>query len=129
MNIKQKITEEYPLVKNDGELDCYVLNKRRYLLFWDSLINKDTVYEVLNKIQKETNSSNFTEWKTIIVAGETNDVFTKEELFYFNGVNTFVVFYLVNFKENKVFMNDSWIFPIGCSYKKYVKKINEIVIK
>jgi len=50
-------------------------------------------------------------------------------LLYFNGVNTFVVFYLINEETNEVYMDDSWIFPIGLNYKKYVRKINEILKK
>ena len=92
MHINQKILKKYPLVKMDNELDYYILAKKRYLLLLDDLVNKDCVEAVLNKIQEETNNSKFSEWKTVIVVGETEDVFTKEELFYFNGVNTFVVF-------------------------------------
>ena len=127
MHINQKILEKYPLVKMDNELDYYILAKKRYLLLLNDLVNKDCVEAVLNKIQEETNNSKFPEWKTVIVVGETEDVFTKEELFYFNGVNTFVVFYLVDLQKNKIFMNDSWIFAMGCNFRKYVRKINEII--
>ena len=48
----------------------------------------------------------------------------KKELFWFEGVNTFVLFYLINEKTNKIFMDDSWIFVMGCNYRKYVRRIN-----
>ena len=51
----------------------------------------------------------------------------KVDLFYFNNVNTFVVFYLINEEADEVYMNDSWISAIGLNYKKYVRKINEIL--
>ena len=71
----------------------------------------------------------FTEWKTLIVVGKTTDVYKKEELIYFNNVNTFVVFYLINEELNKIFMNDSWIFTIGLNYRKYIKRLNGILNK
>ena len=55
--------------------------------------------------------------------------FKKDDLLYFNNVNTFVVFYLINEETNEVFMNDSWISALGLNYKKYVRKINEILNK
>ena len=55
--------------------------------------------------------------------------FKKVDLLYFNNVNTFVVFYLINEETNEVYMNDSWISALGLNYKKYVRKINEILNK
>lgn len=71
----------------------------------------------------------FTEWKTLIVVGKTTDVYKKEELIYFNNVNTFVVFYLINEELNKIFMNDSRICAIGLNYRKYIKRLNGILNK
>ena len=39
----------------------------------------------------------------------------------------FVNFYLINEEEKQIFMEDSWIFPIGLGYKKIVRKIDGIV--
>lgn len=83
--------------------------------------------QILNHLERKTNNSMFTEWKTLIVVGKTTDDFKKEDLFYFNNVNTFIVFYLINEEINKAYMNDSWIFTLGLNYKKYVKKINKII--
>ena len=128
MNIQEKIIKGYPLTKKiESELNCYCLDNKRYLIFWDELIKKEDIYQILNELQEKTNNSNFTEWKTLIIVGKTEEDFKKEELFYFNNVNTFAVFFLVNEKTNTVLMNDSWIFAIGLNYKKYVRKINEIL--
>lgn len=101
--------------------------KKRYLIFWKDLIEKSSIEQILNQLQEKTNNSNFSKWKTLIVCGKTNDNFQKEDLFYFNNIDTFVVFYLVNENNNKVFMNDSWIFTLGCNYRKYVRKIDKII--
>ena len=53
--------------------------------------------------------------------------YKKEELLYFNNVNMIVVFYLINEEVNKIYMNDSWVFTLGLNYKKYIRKINEIM--
>ena len=128
MNIQEKLIQNYPLVnKVDFELNCYLLDKKKYLIFWYELIKKDSIKEVLSYLEEKTKNSNFTEYKTIIVIGKTKEKFKKVELLYFNNINTFVVFYLINEETNEVYMNDSWIFPIGLNYKKYVRKINEIL--
>ena len=46
--------------------------------------------------------------------------FKKVDLLYFNNVNTFVVFYLINEEANEVYMNNSWISALGLNYKKYL---------
>lgn len=130
MNIQEKIIQNYPLVnKVDCELKCYFLAKKRYLVFYDELIKKESIEEVLKCLEEKTNNSKFTEFKTLIVVGKTLDDYKKEDLLYFNNVNTFVVFYLINEETNKMYMNDSRIFTIGLNYKKYVRKINEILNK
>lgn len=128
MNIKEKIIKEYPLKnKINCELNCYRLAKKRYLVFWEEIINKNSIEQTVIYLQEKTLDSNFTKWKTLIVVGRTNDEFNKDELVYFNNVGTFVVFYLIDQNRNKLYINDSWIFALGCNYKKYVKKINSIV--
>lgn len=130
MNIQEKIIRNYPLInKVKCEFNCYFLAKKRYLIFWDELIKKSEIIELLKSLEEKTNNSQFTEFKTIIIVGKTKDKYRKEELVYFNNVNMFVVFYLVDEDKNKVYMNDSWIFTLGLNYKKYVRKINEILNK
>ena len=63
------------------------------------------------------------------MVGKTKEKFKKVDLLYFNNVNKFVVFYLINEETNDVYMNDSWISALGLNYKKYVRKINEILNK
>ncbi len=128
MNIQEKVIQNYPLInKIDSVLNCYLLNKRRYLIFWPELIKKGFVNEVLNYLEEKTKTPNFAEFKTLIVVGKTNEKFKKTDLIYFNSVNTIVVFYLVNEETNEVYMNDSWISFLGLNYKKYVRKINKIL--
>lgn len=130
MNIQEKIIQNYPLVnKIDFELNCYLLDKRRYLIFWNELIKKDSIEKMLNYLEEKTKNPNFTESKTLIVVGKTKEKFKKVDLVYFNSVNTLVVFYLINEETNEIYMDDSWISFIGLNYKKYVRKINEILNK
>lgn len=130
MNVQEKIIQNYPLVnKIDFELNCYLLDKRRYLIFWNELIKKDSIEEVLNYLEEKTKNPNFTESKTLIVVGKTKEKFKKVDLVYFNSVNTLVVFYLINEETKEIYMDDSWTSFIGLNYKKYVRKINEILNK
>lgn len=130
MSIQEMIIKKYPLtIKVDCELNCYMLAKKRYLAFWNSTIEKENIHDILKTIEKNTKNKAFNKWKTIIVFGYTNDCFKKSELFYFNNTDTLIVFYLVNKKDKKIFMNDSWIFILGLNYRKYIKKINKLVIK
>lgn len=58
-----------------------------------------------------------------------NGKIKKVDFLYFNNVNAFVVFYLINEETNEIYMNDSWISALGLNYKKYARKINEILNK
>lgn len=72
MNIQEKLIQNYPLVnKADSTLNCYLLDKRRYLVFWNELLKKDSIKEVLNCLEEKTKNANFTEYKTLIVVGKT----------------------------------------------------------
>ncbi len=126
MMIQKKIVQEYPLVnKVDFSLDCYMLKKRRYLIFWNRLIEKKSIKDILIYLEEKTNN-NFPKYKTLIIFGETKDEFNKNDLVYFN-TNTYVVFYLINDDTNDIYMDDSWISEMGLNYKKYVRRINDIV--
>ena len=64
MNIQEKLIQNYPLVnKVDFELNCYLLDKKKYLIFWNELIKKDSIKEVLSYLEEKTKNSNFTEYK------------------------------------------------------------------
>lgn len=129
MNAKEKLIKQYPLTKKmDCNLDCYCVESKRYILFLDITVNKENVEDILKEIEYDTNNSNFSEWKTIIAVGSTNDFWKKEELFYFNEpTHTFVVFFLLD--KDKSYMNDSWIFVLGNNYNKHVRKINKILFE
>ena len=128
MNIKETIINIFPSAqKIENKLDCYLLNSRRYLIFWNDPISKDSVDLVLTSLESKTNDLMSTKMKTLIVVGKTIDRFKKKELFFFNGVDTFVVFYLINELKNEVYMNDSWIFTMGLNYRRYVKKIHAAI--
>ena len=130
MDIQEKLIQNYPLInKVDCDLNCYCLAKKRYLIFWDEFIEKDAIIKVLKSLEEKTNNSNFSEFKTLIIVGKTKEEYKKEELLYFNNVNMIVVFYLINEEVNKIYMNDSWVFTLGLNYKKYIRKINEIMTK
>lgn len=49
------------------------------------------------------------EFKTIIVVATTKDKFTRSELSYFDGIDTFIEFYLIDLNETNIYINDSWI--------------------
>ena len=128
MDIQEKLIQNYPLInKVDCDLNCYCLAKKRYLIFWDEFIEKDAIIKVLKSLEEKTNNSNFSEFKTLIIVGKTKEEYKKEELLYFNNVNMIVVFYLINEEVDKIYMNDSWVFTLGLNYKKYIRKINEIM--
>lgn len=124
---KYNIINELSLVSsNDFDMPIYQLSNKRYLLFWDEEINKENVNTCLKRI--EANYNSFGKYKLIIVVGKTSESFSKKELFYFNGVDTFVVFYLIDFAYKRVYMNDRSIFVLGLNYKKIVRKINKIIV-
>ena len=130
MDIKNEIINNYPLEKKiECGVPCYSIDKYRYVFFWDELISKDNAIKILENIQAKMAGYKFPNMKTFIVVGKTEEQFDKSDLFFFDGANTFSVFYLINEKENRVYMNDSWIYVLGCGYRKPVRKINEIVQK
>lgn len=97
------------------------------MIFWNRLIEKKSIKDILIYLEEKTNN-NFPKYKTLIIFGETKDEFNKNDLVYFN-TNTYVVFYLINDDTNDIYMDDSWISEMGLNYKKYVRRINDIVKK
>ncbi|MBO5240558.1 MAG: hypothetical protein J6B56_03955 [Clostridia bacterium] len=118
LNLQKQIECVYP---------CYLLSKKRYILFYDELITKQNIEELLKNIDENCKSPVFSEWKTIIVVGKTLDVFNKKDLLYFNGINTFVCFYLINDKTGDHYMNDQWIFVLGLNYRKYIRMLKKLL--
>ena len=130
MTIKEKLIKEYPLNKKmDCELECYFLDSGRYLIFWEEPISKDSIENLLKTIEEIAGSSIFNRiWKTFIVVGKTNDFFKKEDLFYANEMfQSFVVLYLIDENKNQIYMNDSWTFITTNRFRKYVRKIHDVI--
>ena len=130
MDIQNVILKAYPLIeKVPCGLKCFLLENKKYLVFWENLITKDSINEVLNVLHTETKNHCFSKWKTIIVVGKTDSHFEAKELFYFDNESTFVVFVLVDDTSNDIFMNDSWIFALGCNFRRHVRTIRGIIKK
>lgn len=128
MIIKDKLIKEYPLLKKiNCSLECFEIDKRKYLIFWHEIIKKENIIKILKYLEEKSNNLNFTSIRTLIVIGNTKEKFKKNELVYFNSINMYVIFYLINDETNDIYMDISWNFPLKYSYKKYVKKINKII--
>lgn len=124
--IKRNIISKLSLaISKDFDTSIYQISKKRYLLFWEEDINKNNVNKCLEKIDSIYNT--FGKHKLIIVVGKTSESFTKTELFYFNNIDTFVVFYLLDFANKKVYINDRSLFVLGLNYKRFIKKLNKII--
>ena len=126
MIIKDKLIKEYPLTKKiDFPFECYEVVKRRYVVFFDEEINRNNMESLLDVIDGHAKNV-FSEKKTIIVIGHTDEQFNKEDLVFFNGNDTFIVFYLIN-ENNEVFFNDQRNFWFGVDWSKIIKNFNQIL--
>ncbi len=127
MVIKDKLMKEYPLTKKmECDFECYEVKKRRYVIFYDKKIQKGNIEALLDKLKMAT-ENNFSKAKSLIVVGITDEEFEKEDLLYFNGVDTFVVYYLKNVNNDKIYFNDQSCLLYRVGWKKIVKKFNEIL--
>lgn len=126
MIIKDKLIKEYPLTKKiDFPFECYEVVKRRYVVFFDEEINRNNMESLLDVIDGHAKNV-FSEKKTLIVIGHTNEQFNKKDLLFFNGNDTFIVFYLIN-ENNEVFFNDQRTFWFGVDWSKIIRNINQIL--
>ena len=127
MIIKDKLIKEYPLTKKiDCFFECFEVIKRRYVIFYDEKINKENIKSLLDVFNEKTNN-NFSKKKTLIVVACTNEQFNKEDLLFFNGVDTFIVYYLINENTNEIYFNDQKMLWFSIDWKKIIKKFNEIL--
>ena len=109
-NIKEKLIKEYPLTKKiEYSFECYEVIDRRYVIFYDKKINKANIESLLDVFNDNTKGI-FTEKKTLIIVGFTDEWFDKKDLLFFNGVDTFIVYYLINEKNNEIYFNDQRVF-------------------
>lgn len=126
MIIKDKLINEYPLTKKiDCSFECFEVMKRRYVIFYDKKITKENMKSLLD-VFNDNSKNIFTEKKTLIIVGRTDEKFNKKELLFFNGVDTFVVYYLIN-DNNEIYFNDQRVFWFSVDWKKIIKKFNEIL--
>ena len=127
MIIKDKLIKEYPLTnKIDFSFECFEIMKRRYVIFYDGKINKENMESLLDVFNDNSRKS-FTERKTLIIVGHTDEEFNRKDLLFFNGVDTFVVYYLINDDNNKIYFNDQRVFWFSVDWKKIIRKFNEIL--
>jgi hypothetical protein len=128
MELFKKIVSQYPLTDQiTPDTALFRVLKKRFVLFQETQVDKQNIKAVLDETKSTIDRLNIPGWRTVVVVAPTQDSFESDELFYFDNVNTFVVFYLIDEQKKRVYMNDSWIFALGMNYKKVVRKINEIV--
>ena len=109
-NPKEKLIKEYPLTKKiEYSFECYEVIDRRYVIFYDKKINKANIESLLDVFNDNTKGI-FTEKKTLIIVGFTDEWFDKKDLLFFNGVDTLIVYYLINEKNNEIYFNDQRVF-------------------
>ena len=123
ITIENKLVSELHLLKIDLEKPCYSLAQKKYLLFWDSLITKTNMEEILKWIDSHQFNDDEKEWKTIVVMAKTAEGFSEKDLMFFNGVNTIVIFYLINDETGESYVYTRWIPFIGMNPKKQIKAI------
>ena len=128
INFQNKLIKSMKIkTRINCKFDCYLLTSKRYIIFYKGIITQENIKKILKDIDNHCKIPIFSEWKSIIVLGTTREVFNKQDLLYFNGVNTFVCFYLINSITNEHYMNNQWIFVLGLNYRKYIKKIEDVL--
>ena len=127
MTIKDKLINGYPLTKKiEYPFECFEVIKRRYVIFFDEKINKDNIESLLDEFCKALND-NFSKVRTLIVVGHTDVQFNEEDLLYFSGVDTFIVYYLKNDNSNEIYFNNNRVVFLTVDWKKIINKFNQIL--
>ena len=127
MTIKDKLINGYPLTKKiEYPFECFEVIKRRYVIFFDEKINKDNIESLLDEFSKALNN-NCSKVRTLIVVGHTDVQFNEEDLLYFNGVDTFIVYYLKNDNSNEIYFNNHRVVFLTVDWKKIINKFNQIL--
>ncbi len=127
MIVKEKLINEYPLTeKIEIDYECYKIKSRKYVVFIDEIISNSDTEKLLDKLLTsiKTKSSIVS---TLIVVANTNEEFKKEDLVFFNGVDTFVVYYLLNETDDSIYFNDQGTYWFGANWKKIIKRFNDIL--
>lgn len=125
--MKEKLIREFPLtVKIDCDFECYEAEKRRYVIFLDQKVCKENIEQQLPELESATKNGFFPK-KSLIVVGYTDEEFAAEDLLYFNGIDTFVVYYLKNVNTGKIYFHNKRVFLFSVDWKKIVDRFNKIL--
>ena len=127
MNIKNKLIKEYPLTRKvECPFECFEVIKRRYVIFFNKNIKRKDMEPLLDVFNNAI-KNNSSKVKTLIIVGYTDEQFNKQDLLFFNGVDTFVVYYLKNEINNEIYFNDQKVFWFSVDWKKIIIKFNKIL--
>jgi len=127
MMMKEKLIKKFPLTKKvDCEIECYEAQKRRYVIFLDKKVCKENIEKQLYELEAMTKNG-FHPKKSLIIVGYTDDEFTKEDLLYFNGIDTFAVYYLMNVNTDEIYFHNQRVFWFSVDWKKIIDRFNEIL--
>lgn len=125
--MKEKLIKEYPLTaKVDCPFECYQVMPRRYVIFFEDKIDSDNMEQLLDVFVNAT-KNNFSQVKALLVVGHTDEQFKKQDLVFFNGVDTFVVYYLKNDTTDEIYFNDQINLFLSTGWRKIVKRFNQIL--
>ena len=127
MIIKENLIEQYPLTeKAESEYECYKVAPRKYVIFLDDTISHSDTEALLDKLATSTKTSSFVVNLFVVVAN-TNEKFKPEDLVFFNGEDTFVVYYLLNSNNGEIYFNDQRMYLFSAGWRKIIKRFNEIL--
>lgn len=134
-NIKKAILTDFQLKDRlNCSVECYLLKKRRFLVFIDDIVTNDNEYSIADKIIKSLDDGGIkggiNNCKTIIVVAYTNEFFKPNYLSLYNNINTFVEYILINQQTKEVYYRKNIIpepFAFGLSCGSLMKRIYRIV--
>lgn len=82
---------------------------------------------MLVEIEKFNETYNNANPASYIIVSSTKDRFDKNDLLFFNGVNVFATFVLLNTTNNEVFCYPKTIWSFGLNTKRIVREIRNII--
>ena len=100
--------------------------QRRYIIFYNEKINRDNIESLLDVFNSATKNIS-SKLKTLIVVGYTDDFFQAKDLLFFNGADTFIVYYLKNNNSNEIYFNNQRVFWFSIDWKKIIDRFNNIL--
>ena len=128
MSIKERLIKDYPLTKKaECPFEAYEIEKRKFVIFVDEKITRENTETLLDKFAKSI-PNNCSEVRPFIVVGYTDEQFKPEDLSFFNGVDTFVIYYLKNIKNDEIYFNDQRMYFFSAGWRKTIKRFNEILM-